>query len=298
MPYLPPTKETHLRLCEFLGDVNPAHLRGVDYYMSEDVVMLMSLGAPCPVAAQPFHSHPAHLFVFCFTGTNTVVMPHYHYRASAGQLLHLPPGSLHHALHESPAPQDVAVFIRPSFLQRLTETYASHSPDLQNWSCFEPTCDLLFAVKRFIAEGKQWQCSNCNMLHALGLEVAHLLLRSMLCLKGCFSDHYGRNEINCAVAYMWHHLAEKLPMNLLASCAGMSTPNFNRVFRKETGFSPNDYLIEIRLETACRLLLAGSLSLQEIAMDCGFSSLAHFSSSFQKKYRLSPSSYLVASLPK
>jgi hypothetical protein len=52
MPYLPPTKETHLRLCEFLGDVNPAHLRGVDYYMSEDVVMLMSLGAPCPVAAQ------------------------------------------------------------------------------------------------------------------------------------------------------------------------------------------------------------------------------------------------------
>ncbi|MBQ9336011.1 MAG: helix-turn-helix transcriptional regulator [Lentisphaeria bacterium] len=75
---------------------------------------------------------------------------------------------------------------------------------------------------------------------------------------------------------------------------GMSQSNFLRVFRQATGFSPQQYAMELRLEKARCRLGAGELSINEIAADCGFSDRYAFSKAFRKYAGISPGRYRAA----
>ncbi len=77
----------------------------------------------------------------------------------------------------------------------------------------------------------------------------------------------------------------------LAAEAGYSYNRFLRAFRSCTGFSPHQYLLHLRLTCAKKLMRNRSLTLLEIALDCGFASHAHFSRTFQKQYGVSPSRF-------
>jgi AraC-like DNA-binding protein len=253
----------------------------------------MLTGEQRHLAESPMHSHPAHMFVIYFTDTTTLVMPKNRYRSEPGHVVYLPPDAPHHMVNEARTPYDVAIFIHPAFMRAQAEVYQEYPLRLDQWSVFPSPKELLPAMKRFIGESKKRQTGFLPMQQALGMEVVHLLLRSMLGVEESHCGHFGRTEINRSIEYMWHNLSEKLTVDMLADSAGMSVPHFNRVFRQETGASPINYLIEIRLEMSCRLILSGGLSLKEIAMDCGFASLSHFSSSFQRKFHIPPSFYLM-----
>ncbi len=77
-------------------------------------------------------------------------------------------------------------------------------------------------------------------------------------------------------------LAQKLPM-------GYST--FRKAFKKNTGVSPNQYLLELRLKKAKDLLCSTNLSIKEIADQTGFDSISYFSKHFKKKNGISPKSF-------
>ena len=78
--------------------------------------------------------------------------------------------------------------------------------------------------------------------------------------------------------------------NLAADC-GYSYDYFRHQFQKITGFSPQQYLIKVRLETAKNLLKTTSLNCTEITYQCGFSNCAQFSTMFKKEYHISPKAY-------
>jgi AraC family transcriptional regulator, regulatory protein of adaptative response / methylphosphotriester-DNA alkyltransferase methyltransferase len=65
----------------------------------------------------------------------------------------------------------------------------------------------------------------------------------------------------------------------------------HRVFRKQMGKTPAEYLTEIRLKAAREWLENTDKSLTEIALDAGFSSLSHFSRVFKHRYGLPPGLY-------
>jgi AraC-like DNA-binding protein len=52
-----------------------------------------------------------------------------------------------------------------------------------------------------------------------------------------------------------------------------------------------EYVNELRLERAKKLLLAGGKSMTEIALDCGFGSSSYLSSSFHQAFKMTPSEY-------
>lgn len=87
------------------------------------------------------------------------------------------------------------------------------------------------------------------------------------------------------------NLAQPLTLELLAHIAGLSVFHFARVFRKATGFSPYNYVIERRLLLAQRLLMARDLAVQDIAPACGFPRHANFSAAFARARGMSPSQY-------
>ena len=82
-----------------------------------------------------------------------------------------------------------------------------------------------------------------------------------------------------------------LSLQALANESGYSRVHFVRMFRAATGYSPHNYLLNLRLERARELLKNPSLSLIGIALDCGFSSHSHMSRLFHKSVGVTPSAY-------
>ena len=71
------------------------------------------------------------------------------------------------------------------------------------------------------------------------------------------------------------------------------TPNYiGERFKEEMGVSINTYLMETRLTYARNLLNSGNLDIKELAYQSGFNSTTYFSTSFKKRYGVSPTDYL------
>lgn len=84
---------------------------------------------------------------------------------------------------------------------------------------------------------------------------------------------------------------DELRLPMLAGLAGMSTSAFSRFFKLHTGRNVSDYIIDIRLGYAARMLVDTAKSISEIGYDCGFNSLSNFNRIFKKKKGCSPSEF-------
>lgn len=84
------------------------------------------------------------------------------------------------------------------------------------------------------------------------------------------------------------HFREEIRLQELADLVGMSPTAFSRFFKLRTGRSISDYIIDIRLGNATRLLVDSTMSVAEICYDCGFNNVSHFNRIFRKKKGCSP----------
>ncbi|MFT5266280.1 MAG: AraC-like DNA-binding protein [Polaribacter sp.] len=87
------------------------------------------------------------------------------------------------------------------------------------------------------------------------------------------------------------NLYNNLSVPELAHLMNKSESSFKREFKKYYNESPARYLKTKKLEKAAELLKNSSKSISKISWECGFEDLAHFSSSFNNIYKLSPRKY-------
>ena len=85
--------------------------------------------------------------------------------------------------------------------------------------------------------------------------------------------------------------AEPLNLDELAAAAGISKYHFLRAFAAVYGVTPAAYLTERRIERAQDYLRATNLTVTEVCMLVGYSSLGSFSSKFRKLVGVTPSEY-------
>ncbi|MER5258294.1 MULTISPECIES: helix-turn-helix transcriptional regulator [unclassified Streptomyces] len=85
--------------------------------------------------------------------------------------------------------------------------------------------------------------------------------------------------------------AEPLDVPALARAALMSPGHFSRSFRAAYGETPYSYLMTRRIERAKALLRRGDLSVTDVCMEVGCTSLGSFSSRFTELVGESPSAY-------
>ncbi|MEW6269443.1 MAG: GlxA family transcriptional regulator [Thermodesulfobacteriota bacterium] len=109
-----------------------------------------------------------------------------------------------------------------------------------------------------------------------------------------------RRPLRDLQTFIADHPREDLSVPALAERCAMSSRNFARVFRRELGVTPAEYVERSRLEAARRLLEGSEMSLDEIAAASGFGSAATLYRVFQRSLRVSPGAYrrhFVAPLP-
>jgi AraC-like DNA-binding protein len=91
--------------------------------------------------------------------------------------------------------------------------------------------------------------------------------------------------------YISTHYVDEIRLAMLADIAGMSTSAFSRFFKLHTGRNLTDYIIDIRLGAAARMLVDTKRSISEICFNCGFNNLSNFNRIFKKKKGCSPTEF-------
>ncbi len=90
------------------------------------------------------------------------------------------------------------------------------------------------------------------------------------------------------------HLYSTIAVSRLADLAGMSTSTFKREFQKLYNAPPASYIRRKKVEKAKELLKYTSLNATEIAYDCGFSNVSHFSRTFKQQTGLAPTAFKLS----
>ncbi|MBP3776613.1 MAG: helix-turn-helix domain-containing protein [Prevotella sp.] len=84
---------------------------------------------------------------------------------------------------------------------------------------------------------------------------------------------------------------DEIRLATMADIAGMSPSAFSRFFKLHTGRNLSEYIIDLRLGYASRMLVDTTKSIAEISYSCGFNNLSNFNRIFKKKKNCSPSEF-------
>ncbi|CAJ1004146.1 MULTISPECIES: helix-turn-helix domain-containing protein [Brevibacillus] len=102
--------------------------------------------------------------------------------------------------------------------------------------------------------------------------------------------------IRQAVRYLKENLRRKLTLEEVAQYCCVSVYHLSRLFKRETGMSPIDFLNRLRVEKAKYYLSSTDCTIQEIAAVVGFQDANYFTRTFKKYANCSPTAYRRAKL--
>ena len=92
-------------------------------------------------------------------------------------------------------------------------------------------------------------------------------------------------------SFIDQHYRDEIRLNQIADIAGMSSSAFSRFFKLHTGRNLSEYIIDLRLGYASRMLVDRTNSIAEIGYSCGFNNLSNFNRIFKKRKGCSPSEF-------
>lgn len=91
-----------------------------------------------------------------------------------------------------------------------------------------------------------------------------------------------------SIRFIRNNLAKDLNLNILAENAGLSICYYAHLFKKESGFSPMEYISKCRINLAKTILKTTQQSIEEIAYSLGYSSASSFINAFTSREGISP----------
>ena len=92
-------------------------------------------------------------------------------------------------------------------------------------------------------------------------------------------------------AYIDKNFTEEIKLRDLADVACMSEAAFSRFFKLHTGRTISDYIIDIRLGNAARMLVDTNKNVSDISYQCGYNNLSNFNRVFKRKKGCSPTEF-------
>ena len=95
-------------------------------------------------------------------------------------------------------------------------------------------------------------------------------------------------RVNKVKEYIAQHYTEEIKLDDLAGLVAMSPSAFSRFFKQYTGRGPVDYIIDVRMGVAARMLVDTTTSVSEICYACGFNNLSNFNRTFKARRGYTP----------
>lgn len=102
---------------------------------------------------------------------------------------------------------------------------------------------------------------------------------------------FGSERINKVFEFVANNFKKNILLDEVAEVASMSKTAFCRYFKLRSLKTFLEYLNEVRVNYACKLLIEGHMSISEISYECGFNSPSYFNRQFKAVKKLTPKEY-------
>ncbi|WP_338540062.1 AraC family transcriptional regulator [Paenibacillus tundrae] len=236
---------------------------------------------------------PANGFMYATRGSAWIVVDGQEHEANSFYMLHAAKGSrLQFQVREEF--EYVLLFYR-AFLAfpnlRNTGRWEQKwsSPFAQQYA-FIPQAPLSLMKHLDHLEKAWFQPGNIERLYVKSLfyQFIHELMLQLSTEK---SSVMSSDPVQHTLRYLHDHYREQVTLDDLAERFNYSSRHLSMQFKQKTGSSPIDYLIQIRLAEARRMLIKSNVTLREIAVEVGYTDVYYFSRLFKKHVGISPTRY-------
>ncbi|MBK5719846.1 AraC family transcriptional regulator [Dysgonomonas sp. Marseille-P4677] len=99
------------------------------------------------------------------------------------------------------------------------------------------------------------------------------------------------SRLNKILSYISYNYNNEINVEKVAAMIPMNTSAFCRYFKKQTGKTFTEYVLNLRIGLACKLLLTDSKDISQIAFECGFNTICHFNKIFKRITGMAPTEY-------
>ena len=110
----------------------------------------------------------------------------------------------------------------------------------------------------------------------------------------CYYEKFpvlGNKRIDKIISFINSNYTRALKLDEIAGMASMNSSAFCRFFKEVTGKTFLQYVMDMRIGYACKLLVIGDMEILQIAVECGFDSISHFNRTFKQLTGLTPTQY-------
>lgn len=98
-------------------------------------------------------------------------------------------------------------------------------------------------------------------------------------------------RIDAVIEYTLNNYKRQINIKEIAAIVNMAEPAFCHFFKSKTGKTYFEFLMEVRIGKACKLLTEEDMSIAEICYSCGYNSIAHFNHQFKAMKQVCPREY-------
>lgn len=218
------------------------------------------------------------------------------------QRLVLSPGYQHRHFAKEESVRMLLLFFHREFLQKvMTDRFEKTSGSIEFSPWGEGTSDAF----RKLAEAAMRQTIQHPFeqieLQETEWELATLLLASQ---KGTHNQQQfhttplaNHPAIKRVLEYIHEEADAEVTLDQLTTIAGVSKFHLIRLFREQTGTTPSQYITDLRISRAARMITRTTDDLTHIAFDVGFGSVSSFERVFKKKYGVTPRDFRKSQNP-
>lgn len=273
-----------------VGDVTEEQMINVDLYPTQKFGVFVPSVGFCYYSTTPNHTHPAYAVFITLTDECIVNVEGKTVIGKPGKMHVISPNVVHHEVAGEKFTRFFAVMIEKAYFEAEMKHYCDTVP-VYTTDMFTIPKGLIGELREFIIEYKTAVSSTPALLEACAIRITHRILRSMFAVSCARETFEGRVEVEKAIDYMHSNFQQKITRDQVAACTSVSPSHFGRMFKKETGYSVMDYLLNVRINKAKHILATREDSLTSTAYEVGFSSSSHFSTAFKQVTGESPKEY-------
>lgn len=152
---------------------------------------------------------------------------------------------------------------------------------------------LIETIVNFKNEVHYYGASYPLMVDSISTQIAVQLLRDINGSNNIFREKTLRDQhnVNRAIDYMQSYFNGPISIEDICQVVHLSPHYFIRLFKQQTGQTPYQYLMAIRVQRAQEMLEKSNYSMGEVAALCGFVNAGHFATLFKRYAGVAPSDY-------
>lgn len=163
---------------------------------------------------------------------------------------------------------------------------------------FRETCEALYQEACEIREESQmYHCRSYLMEILITLERMVALQNRMGSNEASFR-FIKDQKVKIAIRYIMENFEKDIGLQDIVECCGINATSLNKAMKQRVGRTAKEYLSNYRIRIARDLLASTDKPIKEIALQCGFKTVQHFSRVFRRRVKCSPAEFRQRQLEK